>query len=168
MKQERIIVGLWKGLGLFAALALCVAGLSMKGAGPRQERGVLTRGQRENQTVSQADPLEDFRSRREKDREEHLDRLEKLAKDTGAGEQLRARAREEMMELMECARQETEVEGLLRAQGFPQVLCTVREGAVNLLVRGETPSKDQLTLAMETILRQTGQPGGSVKVIPLS
>lgn len=173
---------LWLSLAALAALALCFsvgvpwwrqrqAALSPAAvygeAAPGHGEAAAAQGAQANQGEGE-DALERFRQERAQTRQMELDQLEAVAQDPDAGEDIRSEANRRLLDLTGYMEQEVTLEGLLRAQGFRDVLCTVHGDAVNVLVRGEAVTQAQAALILDTVMRETGQGGGSVRVIPVN
>jgi hypothetical protein len=93
--------------------------------------------------------------------------LNALIGDESAGQDIRDRAREKLLQLTEWMEQETTVEGVLRARGFTDPLVTVHADSVNVLVRQEILSQADAARILELTTRETGQGGGNIKIIPI-
>lgn len=166
---------LWGSLAALAALALCFAvGLPwwrQRQAAPAAAYGTAAhesaQGAEDMGEEQPEDALERFRKERIRTREMELALLEAVAQDLEAGEEIRGEANRRILDLTEYMEQEVTLEGLLRAQGFAGVLCTVHSDAVNVLVRGKEVTQAQAALILDIAMRQTGQSGGSVRVIPV-
>ena len=168
---------LWLSLAGLAALALCfsvgVPWRRQRQAAPPAAYGAASVQAEESsaqraESDGEEDPLERFRQERAQTRRLEFEQLEAVAQDAQAGEDIRSEANRRMLALTGYMEQEVTLEGLLRAQGFEGVLCTVHSDAVNVLVRGEAVTQAQAALILDTVMRETGQGGGSVRVIPVN
>lgn len=169
MKGERPGRGakLWGSLGGLLALALCFALAQPNWNRAQMPATQVTAPMEEAQPRAKEDALERFRQEREQVRQMELEQLRAVAADEAAGEEIRAQANRQLLQLTECMEQEVTLEGLIRAQGFEDVLCTVHADSVNVLVRQPSVTRAESALILDTAMRETGQAGGSVKVIPV-
>lgn len=114
------------------------------------------------------DPLTAFRSEREQLRQMEKGQLNDIIYNASGDEASASLARQRLLELMDCESRELEVEGILKARGFEDVLAVVRGDACNILVRGAALSQRENAIILDLVLRQTGIIGGNVKIIPIN
>jgi hypothetical protein len=134
--------------------------VSMGGSAPDGARVV-------SRTYEPVDSIARFREERERVRNIEIEQLNALIQDETAGQALRDKAREKLMDLMGWMEQEVTVEGVLRARGYEDPLTTVHAGSVNILIRLEILSQDDASRILELAVRETGQSGGNIKIIPI-
>jgi stage III sporulation protein AH len=113
------------------------------------------------------DSIARFRDERSRIRDTEVAQLNALIGDESAGQDIRDRAREKLLQLTEWMEEETTVEGVLRARGFTDPLVTVHADSVNVLVRQETLSQADAARILELAARETNQTGGNIKIIPI-
>lgn len=113
------------------------------------------------------DSIARFRSDRELVREVEIEQLNALIGDESAGQAIRDRAREKLIQLTGWMEQEVTVEGVLRAEGFLDPLVTVHADSVNVLVRTAVLTQADAAKILSLAARETGQSGGNIKVIPV-
>lgn len=169
MAKERAGRGprLWGSLGALLAMALCFSLAQPQWNRAQAPAAQVSAPAATAQPQAAEDPLERFRREREQVRQMELEQLRSVAEDPAAGEDIRAQANRQILDLTAYMEQEVTLEGLLRAQGLSDVLCTVHAGSVNVLVRQSQVSRAQSALILDAAIRETGQSGGSVKVIPV-
>ncbi len=114
------------------------------------------------------DSIARFRGERERVRAVEVQQLNALIQDAAAGQDLKDRAREKLVQLTEWMEQETTVEGILRAEGYVDPLVTVHADSVNVLVHLETLTQADAARILSLAARETGETGGNIKVIPVS
>ncbi len=156
--------------GLFALAALAVAFtvvfpnfFAPQGAPPPASQ-VLTGTYAQ---AVQADPLERFRLEREQVRKVEVAQLNALIADDGADKDLRDGARRQLLNLTAHMEQEVTLEGVLTARGFEGALATVHSDSVNVLVKAASLTRAESAAILELTLRETGQKGENIKIIPV-
>ena len=80
--------------------------------------------------------------------------------------ELREAAQRRAMALREYMAQEADIEALLAARGCPPLLVTVSARAANVLVQGEV-TREEAAVMLDAVARETGLPGGSIRIIPV-
>ncbi len=151
---------------LVLMLSLLAALLSLYmliGSGGR-EGGAVPSASRVYEPV---DSIARFRSERETVRKVEIQQLNALIGDESAGQDIRDRAREKLIQLTGWMEQEVTVEGVLRAEGYLDPLVTVHADSVNVLVRTEVLTQADAAKILSLAARETGQSGGNIKVIPV-
>lgn len=135
---------------------------------------LLSSGQREAPAAQPAsrvyepvDSVARFREERQRVRATETEQLNALIADASAGQALRDRAREKLLQLTGWMEQEVTVEGVLRAQGYKDPLVTVHADSVNVLVRQAVLSQADAARILALAARETGQTGGNIKIIPI-
>ena len=113
------------------------------------------------------DSIARFRSDRELVRKVEIEQLNALIGDESAGQDIRDRAREKLIQLTGWMEQEVTVEGVLRAEGYADPLVTVHADSVNVLVRTAALTQADAAKILSLAARETGQSGGNIKVIPV-
>ncbi|MEG1516347.1 MAG: SpoIIIAH-like family protein [Clostridia bacterium] len=113
------------------------------------------------------DPLAQFRTDRAQLRARETAQLRGVADDRAAGDAVRDKAREMLLELAQYSEQELTLEGVLRARGFPNPLATVHEDSVNILIQADAITRAQSATILELAMRETGESGGNIKIIPV-
>ena len=112
------------------------------------------------------DPMARFRLEREQLRAREEAQLNQIIYSAGAeGED--AQARQRLMDMLKHAEAENTLEGVLRSRGFEDALVTVSDHSANVLIRGESPTRDECAVILDLVMSQTGLTGGNVKIIPV-
>jgi len=117
---------------------------------------------------AEKDPIEEFRSEREKLRSMQKAQLSDVAHDAAAQDETRELARRQLLEL--CANEEKEltIEGILSMRGFSNPVVTVHSGSVNVILQAETITRQQSGVILDLVSRETGAMSGDVKIIPIN
>ena len=118
-------------------------------------------------TEAERDPIEAFLTERDQLRAMQIAQLNEIIHDADADEETRALARRQVLEVCGWSERESTVEGLLRMRGFEEAVCTVHGDSVNVVIRGQTVTRQESAQIYELVLRETGVTGGNVKIIPV-
>lgn len=134
----------------------------------RRDRPVAAAAQPAQSDTAQPDPLSRFRTERQQLRQRRRAELNDIIHDAKTDAETLALAQRQLMAQVEAEDAEVRLEGLLGARHFEGVLVSVSEGAVNVLVRRETVTRQETAVILDIVLRETGVSGGNVKIIPVS
>ena len=113
------------------------------------------------------DPMAAFRLEREQLRARQEAELNELIHAPDGDGEIAALARRQLLDMLEHARDENAIEGVLRSRGFEDALASVSDAAANVLIRGDGPTLAQTAVILDLVMRQTGLTGGNVKIIPV-
>ena len=113
------------------------------------------------------DPIAVFRRTRQQLRARQEAQLNDIIHAQAGDERLAAQAQERLLAMLEHARAESEIEGILQSRGFEDALVSVSDAAANVLVRREALTSRESAVILELVMRQTGLTGGNVKIIPV-
>ena len=149
---------------LVAAMLSC--GALLLGAGQVSKKE--TRAAISASEQPELDPVSQFRTEREQLRAMQKAQLNDIAHDAQAEAEIRDMARRQLMEL--CANEETEltIEGILSMRGFESPVVTVHSGSVNVLLRAESITKQQSSVILDLVSRESGAMSGDIKIIPIN
>jgi len=92
--------------------------------------------------------------------------LDEVISDASASAETVQQALKRKSELAVTMAMETEMETLLKAKGFSDVLCTINSQSVNIVVRCGSLSQQQASQIMDIAISVTGRPASHVKIIP--
>ena len=152
-------LGLLVLAGLLAADALLTRALVL--------RQVNRAGSAPAYSLVKSDPMAAFRLEREQLRARQEAQLNDIIH-TGNGDgEMATRARGQLLDMLAHARAESTVEGILQSRGFEGALVSVSDAAANVLIRGESPTRDECAVILDLVMSQTGLTGGNVKIIPV-
>ncbi len=119
------------------------------------------------QVTAPAETVDQFRLSRDQLRAQECDQLRELLDDPATDSAIRARAQERLMNLMQWAETEADLEEILEKRGFECVLVSVHQDSANVLVRTDSLTQADAALILELTARQTGLTGGAIKIIPV-
>ena len=149
---------------LYGSLLVALFSLYMLiGSGAEEESTVKPA----SRVYEPVDSIARFREERSRVRDAEIAQLNALIADESAGQDLRDRAREKLINLTGWMEQEVTVEGVLRARGYEDPLVTVHQDSVNVLVRQQALTQSDAARILELTARETGQTGGNIKIIPI-
>lgn len=118
------------------------------------------------ENVEAQDALAEFRTERAGSRIAEMAALDKLISE-GSAENSDA-ASLQKRELVACMETENTLEGLLKAKGFANAVCTVHSDSCNVLVRAENLTPDRTALILSLASAETGLSAANIKIIPVS
>lgn len=116
----------------------------------------------------QEDPMSTFRRERQQLRAMQRAQLNEIIYDTATEGGLRSAAQRQLMELAAAEEAETNIEGMIRMRGWEDCVATVQAGAVNVLVRAELITRQESSVILDLVCRETGVQAGNVKIIPVN
>ena len=118
--------------------------------------------------VSARSDIEEFILERAQLRETEIQALKEISGDETTSNEVRLSAQRRIMDIYARAEQEMNIEGVLNARGFEEVLATVSADCANVLVRTDMLSQEDADVILEVVCRETGLIGGNIKIIPLN
>ena len=157
--NRRTMTLLGVGLLLLAAVA---ANVIMN----HSEQGLL---QGETAAVSVSAPMAQgsffdmYRSERDSVRTQELAYLDAIVAQ-GGDEMTLSEAQKQKMTLVGCMESELNTENLIRAKGFEEVIVSMHNGSVNVIVDADALTDEQVAQILDIVLRQTGETAENIKV----
>lgn len=118
--------------------------------------------------ISETDPIEEFRTERQQLRQQQIAQLNDMIHSEQANYEIIAMAQTRLLDLMEWAEQETTMEGILRMRDFDDVVATVHDGSVNIMIRAESLNQQQTAVILDLVRSETEISGENVKIIPIN
>ena len=152
-------LGLLVLAGLLAADALLTRALVL--------RQVNRAGSAPAYSLVKSDPMAAFRLEREQLRARQEAELNDIIHTPDGDVETVALARSQLLDMLEHARAESAIEGVLQSRGFEDALVSVSDAAANVLIRGEELTHAQSAVILDLVMSQTGLMGGNVKIIPV-
>lgn len=146
-------------IGILLILALC------SGCG-LLEKGNHTDENRYAQADSVLDPVETYKTVREKLRSVEKAQLNDIAHGS-ADEELARMAQEQLILLCLRDEQESTCEAILEMRGFEAPIVTVHAESVNVVLRAEALTEQESAVILELVCRETGLSADNVKIIPI-
>ena len=117
--------------------------------------------------TAQEDSIAAFRTEREQLRAMERAQLSEIIHSQDAEEEIVGMAQRRLIELGGEQEAETELEGMLRLRGYGESIVTVGQGGVNVLVKTELLTRQDSSLILDMVCRETGAGSGDVKIIPI-
>lgn len=113
-------------------------------------------------------PIESFRRERQQLRAMQRAQLNEIIHDARTETDIRGAAQRQLLEMNEAESAETTLEGVIRMRGWEDCVVTVQPDSVNVLVQAELITRQESSLLMELVCRETGAQSGAVKIIPIN
>lgn len=114
------------------------------------------------------DQLSKFRTDREQLRAMQKSQLNEIIHGGGADGEIIAMAQRQLLSLCRWEETENTLEGVLRLRGYEDCVVTVHDASVNVLVRTELLTRQDSSLILELVCRESGAQSGNVKIIPIN
>lgn len=119
--------------------------------------------------VQQAEeaPIDSFRRERQQLRAMQRAQLNEMIHDAQTQADIRGAAQRQLLEMNEAEEAENTLEGVIRMRGWEDCVVTVQPDSVNVLVQAELITRQESSLLMELVCRETGVLSSAVKIIPI-
>ena len=104
-----------------------------------------------------------YRSERDSVRTQELAYLDAIVAQ-GGDEATLSEAQKQKMTLVGCMESELNTENLIRAKGFEEVIVSMHNGSVNVIVDADALSDEQVAQILDIVLRETGETAENIKV----
>ena len=104
-----------------------------------------------------------YREERDNVRTQELAYLDAIVAQGGDAETLND-AQKQKLDLVNTMETELTVENLVRAKGFSDVIVSMHQGNVNVVVGADTLSDEQVAQILDIVLRETGKTAENVKI----
>lgn len=108
----------------------------------------------------------DFRLDRERIREKELSSIESVINDENTDKNVLAKAQEQKLNISSAMEKEVTLEGLLKSKGFSDVVVTIRENSINVVVEEQEVDEKKAAQILEVVQRETGEDATNIKVLP--
>ena len=82
----------------------------------------------------------------------------------GGDEATLSEAQKQKMTLVGCMESELNTENLIRAKGFEEVIVSMHNGSVNVIVDADALTDEQVAQILDIVLRETGETAENIKV----
>jgi stage III sporulation protein AH len=106
------------------------------------------------------------RLQREKARSAQKELLRELIDNPNSDEEVRKKAQHELLQLSRVIGREAEVEELIRAKGFRDVLVYLRDGAAVVVIRTQALTGEEVARIADIVNRFAGVPLQAMSIIP--
>ena len=107
----------------------------------------------------------DYRLERDSARQQQLDLLREMINNPNSGEQARQEADRRFLYIADILGKEMEIEGLIRAKGFPDALVLINETTATAIVNAATLDQREVAQVCDIIVRTTGLSPTAISVI---
>ncbi len=114
-------------------------------------------------TGSQGSFFDMYRSERDSVRTQELAYLDAIVAQ-GGDEMTLSEAQKQKMTLVGCMESELNTENLIRAKGFQEVIVSMHNGSVNVIVDADALTDEQVAQILDIVLRETGETAENIKV----
>ena len=104
-----------------------------------------------------------YREERDNVRTQELAYLDAIVAQ-GADAETLSDAQRSKLDLVNAMETELTVENLVRAKGFTDVIVSIHQGNVNVVVGADTLSDEQVAQILDIVLRETGKSAENVKI----
>ncbi len=104
-----------------------------------------------------------YRSERDTVRTQELAYLDAIVAQ-GGDEDTLSDAQKQKMTLVSCMESELNTENLIRAKGFEEVIVSMHNGSVNVIVDADALTDEQVAQILDIVLRETGERAENIKV----
>ncbi|MEL7603039.1 MAG: SpoIIIAH-like family protein [Bacillota bacterium] len=108
--------------------------------------------------------FEVFRADRQSMRDMELEYLETIITNDDTDAETLADAQQQKLAIVEGMEKEFTIESLLKAKGFEDAAVTVHSGSINVVIKAETLSAQQVAQVLDIVCRETGEEAENVKV----
>lgn len=112
---------------------------------------------------TQANFFDTFRADRTETREKEIAYIDTIVMQ-GADADTLADAQQQKLTIVGNMEKELTVESLLKAKGFSDAAVTLHAGSVNVILKADTLTDEQVAQVLEIVLRETGEIADHVKV----
>lgn len=119
--------------------------------------------------VQQEDrPIERFRTERQQLRAMQKAQLNDIIHDASTDAETADMARRQLLTLCDAEEKELTIEGVLAMRGFQNPVVTVHAGSVNVIIEAELVTKQESSVILDFVSRETGAMAGDIKIIPIN
>ena len=156
-------IGLKRGVCLIVASAILCAAVAIVGNLDMQRKNVAV-----SAAVEAENPIDRFRTERQQLRSMQKAQLNDIIHDGATDTDTADLARRQMLEILEHEEAELTIEGILSMRGFKNPVATVHNGSVNILIESELITKQESSVILELVCRETGAMSSDIKIIPIN
>lgn len=159
-----------KKLMIFLKYALLCAAMIVVGFGTAAK--IYSCDEMARQASSFADgtkeyTAEQFRTERQQLRAMQKAQLNEIIYSAQGDSEMIARAQRQLLELLEREETENLLEGLLEMRGFYGAVVSVGRDSASVLVQTELLTRQQSSMILDLVCRESGILSGNIKIIPI-
>ncbi len=108
----------------------------------------------------------DFRIERDKVRDQEVEYLNSIIENKATDKDTLKEAMDQMIEITKAMEKEVTIEGLIKAKGFDDVVVTLHQGSVNVILKESQLSEAQVAKILDIVRRESGEKAENIKIIP--
>ena len=105
------------------------------------------------------------KANREQSREENIDLLKETIDNVKTDDAAKAKAVEQLAKITKCIEDETAIETLINAKGFPNVLVLIGDDSTNVVVQGTALLESEIQQIKDCVISQIGIPIEKIKIL---
>ncbi len=158
--------GVLIGLVLLLALAVYVNVRINKAAAEKPAPTMKVSIERENAqaSINTEAYFETFRTDRTNHREKELMYIETIIQHNEVDSETLKDAQQQKLAIVENMEKEFTIENLLRAKGFEDAAVIFHPGSINVIIKAETLSPQQVAQVLDIVCRETAEEAQNIKV----
>ena len=118
-------------------------------------------------TIAKGDYFDEYRAQRDTTRQKELSQLDAIIDDTRTDADTLTRAQQQKLDLTSAMEYELTMEGLVIAKGIPDAVVTYKKGSVNVVVKNNELSGQQVAQILDIVQRECGEEAGNIKIQPM-
>ncbi len=107
-----------------------------------------------------------FKTEREASRIQQIEYLDGIIADSNTDAETLKQAQNQKLTLTQSMEKEVTMEGLLKAKGFEDVVVTIHEGSINVVVKDGDLTDAKVAQILDIVCRETKEAPENVKIIP--
>jgi len=118
-------------------------------------------------TEKQAYTAAQFRTERQQLRSMQKAQLNEIIYNSQSDPETLATAQKQLLDLLEREEMENLLEGMLEIRGFNDAVVSIRQNSATVLIQSEALTRQESSIILELVCRETGLLGGDIKIIPI-
>lgn len=163
-KKYGVLIGLLVLLVVAVYVNVRINKASKNNPLPTLSIGVAQGAQAESASADMEAYFETFRADRQNTRNMEIEVLETIILNDATDAETLADAQEQKLAIVDAMEKEFTVESLLKAKGFEDAAVTFHTGSVNVVIKAETLSAQDVAQVLDIVCRETGEEAQNVKV----
>ncbi len=116
--------------------------------------------------ITAVTPFDKYREDLEAARKAAGTQLDEVILNTAANAETVQEALRQKTALAKAMEVEASMEALIKARGYSDVLCTYREGSVNVVIKGASLTQQQASQILDIAMAESGAPASNIRIIP--
>jgi stage III sporulation protein AH len=131
-----------------------------------EDKSMLTFAPQEKSLDIQADFFVDYKLERDRIRSKQIELFRELINSPQASEETTEAVKELLMKLSDLITYETELENLIKANGFSDAVVIIHDNSADVVIKSESLNQEQVVQVSDLVNRITGTPLEGIRVIP--